>query len=55
MAIGRLRPHFLDICQPNVQCNATDPYLYIEDYECTRTSHPLIPPQAFHKRMDDAR
>lgn len=33
--IGRLRPHFFDVCQPNVNC--TDPqnlHLYIDNFVC---------------------
>ncbi|XP_038059199.1 phospholipid phosphatase 1-like isoform X1 [Patiria miniata] len=36
--IGRLRPHFFDICQPNFDSfNCTEGLrpLYVEDYECT--------------------
>lgn len=36
--IGRLRPHFMDVCQPNVQCDKMQSYKYIEDYECMGTS-----------------
>lgn len=33
--IGRLRPHFLDICKPQIDCNR-DPYktIYIENFQC---------------------
>lgn len=35
-SIGRLRPHFLFVCNSTVDCNAPgmDPHRYIEDYEC---------------------
>ncbi|CAG0918078.1 unnamed protein product [Notodromas monacha] len=34
-SIGRLRPHFLSICQPDFDCSKTDdPFKYIEDYKC---------------------
>ncbi|KAF7989340.1 hypothetical protein HCN44_008014 [Aphidius gifuensis] len=40
--IGRLRPHFLDVCRPNVYCheNSTFEYLkkYHTDFECTNTA-----------------
>ncbi|XP_026678696.1 putative phosphatidate phosphatase [Diaphorina citri] len=37
--VGRLRPHFIDICRPNVDCNlAENRWRYIEDYQCTGTS-----------------
>lgn len=33
--IGRLRPHFLDICKPNVDCNSDiNKTRYIEDFTC---------------------
>lgn len=33
--IGRLRPHFLDICKPNVDCaNEDNKIRYIEDFTC---------------------
>lgn len=32
--IGRLRPHFLDICKPNVECDSNK-FAYIEDFKCT--------------------
>jgi hypothetical protein len=35
-ASGRLRPHFMARCKPNVDCAAQDNlYRYIEDFECT--------------------
>ncbi|KAK3868341.1 hypothetical protein Pcinc_026259 [Petrolisthes cinctipes] len=38
-SIGRLRPHFLDICQPDwSQINCTDPYRYIDPIPCTSTN-----------------
>lgn len=33
--IGRLRPHFHDVCKPKVDCDADDNKMkYIEDFEC---------------------
>ena len=32
---GRLRPFFYQICKPNVLCDASNAYHYIEDFECT--------------------
>lgn len=32
--IGRLRPHFLDICQPNITCDESNKTKYIEDFTC---------------------
>lgn len=33
--IGRLRPHFLDICKPDVNCNdEINKTKYIEDFTC---------------------
>lgn len=41
MTIGRLRPHFLDVCKPDVSkfnCTSTnDLYVYVEDVVCTGT------------------
>lgn len=40
---GNLRPHFLDVCKPNVNLTHCTPNLFIEDYECLgdpiRTMH----------------
>ncbi|XP_022191014.2 putative phosphatidate phosphatase [Nilaparvata lugens] len=33
--VGRLRPHFVAVCQPSVNCNTHDPYDYVTDYVCT--------------------
>ncbi|PRD35084.1 UNVERIFIED_CONTAM: wun [Trichonephila clavipes] len=33
-SIGRLRPHFLSICQPNVNCSLEDPHEYIVNFVC---------------------
>ena len=55
LSVGRLRPHFYDLCQPSVNCSNADPHTYILDYTCTRTSHPLIPVHRFHSRLRDAR
>ncbi|OXU27387.1 hypothetical protein TSAR_013851 [Trichomalopsis sarcophagae] len=34
--VGRLRPHFLTICQPNIDCSLPqNQHRYIEDFECT--------------------
>uniref|UniRef100_H2YYP7 Phosphatidic acid phosphatase type 2/haloperoxidase domain-containing protein n=1 Tax=Ciona savignyi TaxID=51511 RepID=H2YYP7_CIOSA len=43
------------MCQPNVTCTAANQHEYIDNYVCTRTSHPLIAPSDFSKRMKDAR
>ncbi|XP_071439605.1 putative phosphatidate phosphatase [Hetaerina americana] len=33
--IGRLRPHFFAVCQPNVNCSSfANPHTYIEDFTC---------------------
>ncbi|KAF4524297.1 hypothetical protein B566_EDAN005353 [Ephemera danica] len=38
-AIGRLRPHFMDICKPNIDCTlAENLHRYIEDFECMGTN-----------------
>jgi phosphatidate phosphatase len=36
---GRLRPHFFDICRPNVSCKAGT---YVDDYTCTGQDERLI-------------
>lgn len=33
-SIGRLRPHFLSVCQPNVNCSLEDPHAYIVEFVC---------------------
>uniref|UniRef100_A0A0N5ATM3 AcidPPc domain-containing protein n=1 Tax=Syphacia muris TaxID=451379 RepID=A0A0N5ATM3_9BILA len=38
LAVGRLRPNFIDVCRPNIgwlSCSA--PYIYITNYTCTST------------------
>lgn len=44
-SIGRLRPHFLDVCKPkdleSRLCGRND-YRYIEDYECTQNNTELL-------------
>lgn len=44
-SIGRLRPHFFDICQPDVDCSdASNNFLYIdyEEYTCKGTDAKLL-------------
>ncbi|KAF4524298.1 hypothetical protein B566_EDAN005354 [Ephemera danica] len=37
--IGSLRPHFMDICKPNIDCTlAENLHRYIEDFECLGTN-----------------
>jgi phosphatidate phosphatase len=35
-SIGRLRPHFLHVCNSSIRCNEAgqDPHIYIENFEC---------------------
>lgn len=41
--IGRLRPHFYEICKPDVDCTSPDfKYKYIESFTCTGTDQKLI-------------
>ncbi|KAG8227351.1 hypothetical protein J437_LFUL003340 [Ladona fulva] len=41
--IGRLRPHFFDVCRPDVNCSAlADPHTYIEDFTCLGTNPKLL-------------
>jgi phosphatidate phosphatase len=41
-SIGRLRPHFMDVCRPKAiwdqDCASNRSFQYIEDYECTGTN-----------------
>lgn len=53
--VGRLRPHFYDLCQPSVACTEANSHQYITDFNCTRTSHPDIPQHKFEDRLLDAR
>lgn len=40
---GRLRPHFIEVCQPNVDCSLEiNRYAYISNYTCNRTEMNLI-------------
>lgn len=33
--IGRLRPHFMAVCKPNINCTSEAKWTYITDYVCT--------------------
>uniref|UniRef100_A0A1B6C2C2 Phosphatidic acid phosphatase type 2/haloperoxidase domain-containing protein n=1 Tax=Clastoptera arizonana TaxID=38151 RepID=A0A1B6C2C2_9HEMI len=33
--VGRLRPHFIDVCVPTVDCNTIAGNTYVTQYECT--------------------
>jgi len=36
-SIGRLRPHFIDVCQPNINCKSdSNLNKYITEYECEK-------------------
>ncbi|XP_022196964.1 putative phosphatidate phosphatase isoform X2 [Nilaparvata lugens] len=42
-SIGRLRPHFFDVCQPDIDCSlATNRNRYITDVNCTSGKQALI-------------
>uniref|UniRef100_A0A1B6GLP9 Phosphatidic acid phosphatase type 2/haloperoxidase domain-containing protein n=1 Tax=Cuerna arida TaxID=1464854 RepID=A0A1B6GLP9_9HEMI len=42
-SVGRLRPHFLAICQPNINCSLPEyQRVYIEDFTCMGTNAKLI-------------
>lgn len=42
-SIGRLRPHFIDVCKPrNLESLCSDPYAYIESFECTTNNKKLL-------------
>lgn len=35
-SIGRLRPHFIAVCQPSVNCSLPEfQHRYLEDFQCT--------------------
>jgi len=53
--VGRLRPHFLDICNSSVVCNENNQNVYITDYTCLNTEHPLIPKDKFQDILLDSR
>ncbi|XP_063991302.1 putative phosphatidate phosphatase isoform X1 [Diachasmimorpha longicaudata] len=37
--IGRLRPHFMDVCRPNINCSLPQYHnVYITDFTCTSTT-----------------
>ncbi|XP_011637077.1 putative phosphatidate phosphatase isoform X4 [Pogonomyrmex barbatus] len=37
-SIGRLRPHFMKLCIPNINCSLPEnQHAYIEDFQCTAT------------------
>ena len=41
--IGRLRPHFFDVCRPDINC--TDPKyknIYIENFNCQQKNQKLL-------------
>ncbi|XP_074595066.1 phospholipid phosphatase 1-like isoform X2 [Brevipalpus obovatus] len=38
-SIGRLRPHFLNVCSPDINlCEGKDVHQYIEDYNCSNSN-----------------
>ena len=55
MAVGRLRPHFWDLCRPNVTCGVANAHTYYEEFTCLRTSHPRISADKFEKHLMEAR
>ncbi|XP_073953294.1 putative phosphatidate phosphatase [Choristoneura fumiferana] len=41
--IGRLRPHFFDVCRPNVDCDAAvNKWRYITDFKCLGDNEKLL-------------
>lgn len=42
ISIGRLRPHFIDVCKPNISKTCENTYEYITDYYCTGSSEANI-------------
>ncbi|XP_069594193.1 phospholipid phosphatase 3 isoform X1 [Ranitomeya imitator] len=41
VSIGRLRPHFIEVCNPRVNCSL-ESHDYIQDYECTGPESKVI-------------
>ncbi|XP_075215522.1 putative phosphatidate phosphatase [Lycorma delicatula] len=37
--VGRLRPHFMAVCIPDVNCSLLLPYVYVTNYTCTGDEH----------------
>jgi len=54
-AVGRLRPHFIEVCLPNITCTTETKFNYIDNFECTRESHPIIPSYKFAKALSETR
>lgn len=46
LSIGRLRPHFIDVCRPEFGANSTCSFdvglTYIEDYSCSKEGNPRL-------------
>lgn len=43
LAVGRLRPHFIDVCKPNITLTScSNPYVYILNYECQGGTERLV-------------
>jgi phosphatidate phosphatase len=42
LTIGRLRPHFMDVCRPVLNTTDCSSLGYIEDYKCSNVSHPRL-------------
>lgn len=51
LSVGRLRPHFYEVCQPSVACTEYNQHDYIFNFTCTRVQHPLISDQDFKKKL----
>ncbi|XP_073400649.1 phospholipid phosphatase 3 isoform X1 [Dendrobates tinctorius] len=41
VSIGRLRPHFIEVCNPRINCSL-ESHDYIQDYECTGPESKVI-------------
>lgn len=55
LTVGRLRPHFMDVCQPNITCMADNFHVYHDDIPCTRTSFPGKTDDQFNTMTKDMR
>ena len=51
LAVGRLRPHFFEVCMPSILCTAENQNEYVFNFTCTRTQHPLISTEVFKKKL----
>jgi len=53
--IGRLRPYFIDLCNPSVACSINEKYLYIENYLCQKKIHHFLMSKNYQNLLLNAR